>query len=407
MKLRPDATGDSSMLQNLVQLEIERERLNGLTRAQGMQLFGMEARNSIAQMLASGKDPDVISAQYVIRGSPSEAAEILQHAIRFEEGKTGEMPNKNIVSILQHLLERVDEGDVSRAHKDETLIQKLKERIESGQSLRSFDLDLTEPELQQLLLAVEPKFRTIVTLMIENNTRLTALLDQHAKFPAMLNPVAFVRKFDEMKQTDGVYVYADLNGFKECNSRYTVDFVDKTLLAVFTRELRKNLPENALAGIKGGDEFIIYLPHQNDTKEALRQVATIMKQACESLTPEGILKYRHLLKKDAMTQQEAQDICDHFATIHAKMSALHKEPGQTFEETEPTVSDEYKKVDTAENKAKFRFPAIDAADASRDNAVFSAINQAAAPVLLKIGDTRNMVPTQNVLLRIPTIGDAA
>lgn len=403
MELNHDPVGDVSMLQHLVQLEIERERLSGLTRAQGMQLFGMEARNSIAQMLRMGRDPDHISAQYVIRGSGAEAREILEHAVHFEEHKEDEAPDERVLSILHDLLERADEGDVSRAHKDATLIQKLKQRIESGESLRAFDLDLTEDELQQLLKAVEPKFRTVVTLMMENNRRLTALLDQHSKFPALLNAVAFARKFDETPEKNGTFVFFDLNGFKACNSKYSYTFVDALVLKPLTEALKKELPKNALAGLKGGDEFMAYVPDTADVKTVMQQLASIMQRTLQNITPQMILNHQKLLNRSDMSLEEAGEIRDHLASLHAKMSGTHK-TDRSFEEMEAATVMTLKKADTEEYKAALRFPAIVVEDAEKEDAVFSAINLVSAPVILRIGD---MTKKQNVLLTVPHIRDVA
>lgn len=369
-----------------------------LDRAQAIQTLALNTRNEINfQLKAEGATPEAVAEKVALHGDPTYHPEIVDAALMLEFAKPGEDGSKGaVVRTLELMSKKL--GTVSRVPSNGA----MKTRLQNGGTPRVDDSDVSPEAWESLMQDVSPELREIMEQLRTNNSAYRQTLDRHDKFSEMLNSKAFERDLNASKKP-GTFIFFDLINFKNYNSRYSYDFVDEIILKNLCAYMKKELPSSALLSIKGGDEFMIFIPDDAaeepiNTRVAASVVAMIVEEAMASITPEQIQEGKKLLigrkkqplgvlsryftgwisrgddqaAKNARDQKETERILQDVRNVHGKISAVKRTPDMRCGEAVQRTEAGLKKVSSWHYRANMRFPSSVVEDNGELSEPFSA-----------------------------------
>lgn len=98
----------------------------------------------------------------------------------------------------------------------------------------------------------------------------------------LYNREGFLKAWGSKGPKRGIFAVIDLNQFKQINDNLGHHTGDEVLQRVGSG-LKRELPDSAIVGRIGGDEFILYLPYAVNLEAEQQKVETIVAQAGETL----------------------------------------------------------------------------------------------------------------------------
>lgn len=85
---------------------------------------------------------------------------------------------------------------------------------------------------------------------------------------------------DAEKKHQGTFFIMDIDHFKGINDNYG-HLVGDIVLKQFAQFLSSNIPDNAIAGRIGGDEFVVFVPQLSDKKQLCDMAESLVKKASQ------------------------------------------------------------------------------------------------------------------------------
>ncbi len=364
------------------------------SRPRMIQQFSLDLLGRIEFCLKTDT-PEVVATKVSVRGDGVLAMQILESARVHETNKPGgEPPDPKMMRVLDLVQERTDAGYTSKANQPTDLVQQLADRIIKGEDIRGWEIDLSNEQLHAIRELLPKPLQSIVDLIATNKSALQALLQlqseneqleseliRHWKFPEALNLRGFRTKFEELplEKKNGVFLFFDLADFKQFNSEYKHNFVDKMILDRLCRMLRLQLPEDALLGIHGGDEFLLYDPNEQRTeREMASTVGTIIRDTMQNIEDDEIQSASSLLGERSLSPERTAQIKNALAALHAKLVVTRSQADISCAALESKTATGLKSTESQEMKSRFRFPTTVVTGDNGDletSPVFSAIGK--------------------------------
>lgn len=161
------------------------------------------------------------------------------------------------------------------------------------QEFRLFDQELNEYEWHSMSVMFNYSSKRAFGTIENINRQKVAQLEikyqaEHDSLTGLLNRTAFqsaVAEFTE-KKTEGMYMLFDIDNFKRVNDTKGHEFGDLVLCSV-AREVKNYLPEYAVIGRCGGDEFHLFVPGIAEDTQAGKMAQEILERIA-NLRPENV-----------------------------------------------------------------------------------------------------------------------